>query len=389
MGFYSPPIHKYVVPIYYNEQYNSYTLPDAKIVIIIELTKFYCNNLVNCSFFISFAKEKNSSMNVCSQDCARIVWLDWMKVLAILSIIWGHFFSEGHLYLYVFSVQVFCVISGFLYKRSANWEICIKKCFWQLLVPTIIMSTMMHLEAYFRCMALGKHYDISWPWFFEWLLLGHRWCMGPCWYFYSLIVIRLIMQLLPEKKWIYALFFFVLSFGAVYLHYIGFEASNANINVLLCMPFFLIGVFMKPWKSAFNSLHNYLLELLFFITSIALVVLCGNYNGYVWMYLNGFGCNYLLYILGGMAGAGMLYITSLWLSRLPYHNVVMTLSEGSILIIGLHIIIVRRLTELPLRFWFEDLLFSIIILLFFIPIIYLSKRFFPILLGKYYPSLQK
>ena len=44
----------------------------------------------------------------------RIVWLDWMKVLAILSILWGHFFSPGHLYLYVFSVQVFCVISGFL-----------------------------------------------------------------------------------------------------------------------------------------------------------------------------------------------------------------------------------------------------------------------------------
>ena len=97
----------------------------------------------------------------------RLLWLDWMKVLAIFSIIWGHFFSEGHLYLYVFNVQVFCVISGFLYKKASNWKTCVKKCFWQLFVPTVIMSIIMQLEAYLRCLALGHHYDISWPWFFQ------------------------------------------------------------------------------------------------------------------------------------------------------------------------------------------------------------------------------
>lgn len=30
----------------------------------------------------------------------RIVWLDWMKVMAILSIIWGHFFLLG-MYIYM------------------------------------------------------------------------------------------------------------------------------------------------------------------------------------------------------------------------------------------------------------------------------------------------
>ena len=312
---------------------------------------------------------------------SRIIWLDWMKVLAILTIIWGHFFSEGHVYLYVFSVQVFCVISGFLFKKSQNWKTCIQKCFWQLLVPTIIMSVMMHLEAYFRCVALGKQYDISWLWFFKWLMLGHRWCMGPCWYFYSLIVMRLIMQLLPDKKWVYALLFIALSCGAIYLHYIGFEASNAIINVLLCMPFYIIGVFLKSWKLVLNSFHNFLQEVLLFVISIVLVVFCGDYNGYVWMYLNGFGNNYVLYIIGGMAGFCMLYIISIWLSRVPYQSLVRTLSKGSILIIGLHIIIVRRLTELPDRLWVEDLLLSMLILMAFIPVIRLAGLFFPVLLG--------
>jgi len=322
-------------------------------------------------------------MKVNSNDVDRIVWLDWMKVWAILSIIWGHFFSEGHVYLYVFSVQVFCIISGFLYKKSPNWSICIRKCFWQLFVPTLIMSVMMHLEAYFRCMALGQQYDISWPWFFEWLLLGHRWCMGPCWYFYTLIVIRFIMQLLPEKKWVYGIVFITLSCGAIYLHVIGFEASNANINVLLCMPFFLIGVFLKPWKSVYNDLHSFLFETLLLAVSVALVVFCGYYNGYVWMYLNGYGNNYVLYIIGGMAGTAMLYVLSLWLSRLPYRTMIQTLSKGSILIIGLHIILVRRFTELPDRIWVEDFVLALLILLAFVPVIRMTEMFFPILLGRH------
>lgn len=312
----------------------------------------------------------------------RLVWLDWMKVMAIFSIIWGHFFSEGHVYLYVFSVQVFCLISGFLYKKAPDWKICIKKCFWQLLVPTFILSLIMQLEAYFRCMALGTEYEVGWGWYFKWLLLGHRWCMGPCWYFYTLMVMRLIMQALPEKKWAYGLLFVILSSGAIFLHYKGIEISNANVNVLVCMPFFLIGIFLKPMKSVLSGLHSYWKEVMMLAVSVVLIILCGNYNGYVWMYKNGFGDNYALYIIGGMAGAMMLYVVSLWLSRLPYRQMTLTLSKGSILIIGLHIVIVRRLTELSDRFWTEDFLFALLILFSFVPVIRLAELFFPILLGR-------
>ncbi len=312
----------------------------------------------------------------------RIIWLDWMKVLAILAIIWGHFFSDGHVYLYVFSVQVFCVISGFLYKKSPNWCICIQKCFWQLFVPTIIMSIIMQLDAYLRCLFMGTEYPISWPWFFQWLLLGHRWCMGPCWYFYSLIVMRLIMQILPEKKWAYGILFMFVSAGVILWHQNGVEVSNANLNVLVCMPFFLIGVFLKPLKDICSQLHNCFVESTLLIISIVGIVLCAHYNGCVWMYLCEYGNNYALFLIGGMEGSLMLYIVSLWLSRLPYRNMMMTLSRGSIVIIGLHIIIVRRLTELPNRMCGEDFVFSLLILLLFVPLIRLMELFAPILLGR-------
>lgn len=313
----------------------------------------------------------------------RLVWLDWMKVWAILAIIWGHFFSEGHVYLYVFSVQTFCIISGFLYKKASDLKTCLQKCFWQLFVPTVILSIVMQVEAYLRSFALGIPYNISWPWFFEWLLLGHRWCMGPCWYFYSLIVMRIIMQVLPQRKLAYALLFVLLSASTIALNYKGIEISNANTNVLVCMPMFLVGVFLKPLKLRLTNLHHYAVEGILLAMAVLLVWLCGQYNGYVWMYLCGYGNYYTLYIIGGMAGAMMLYTVSLWLSRLPYRQMVLTLSKGSLLIIGLHIVIVRRLTELPDRLWGEDLLLSIMILFSFVPLIRIAELCFPVLLGQY------
>lgn len=317
------------------------------------------------------------------QQESRLVWLDWMKVLAILSIIWGHFFSAGHLYLYVFSVQVFCIISGFLWKKSPNWKICLQKCFWQLFVPTVIMSIIMQLEAYLRCFALGQDYGISWSWFFEWLLLGHRWCMGPCWYFYTLIIMRILMQLLPQRWWVYLLTSIVIASGAVVFQHFDYEISNANVNVLVCMPLFLIGVLIKPLKSWLCGLHNNVTEVILLLTGVILVYMCGRYNGYVWMYLCDYGHSFLLYVIGAMAGLLVLFVVSVWLGRLPYRQMVLTLSKGSILIIGLHIIIVRRLTELSDRLWGEDLLLSVVILFCFVPIIRLVEIFFPILLGRY------
>ena len=38
-------------------------------------------------------------MTVGQEANGRMAWLDWMKVWAILAIIWGHFFSSGHVYL--------------------------------------------------------------------------------------------------------------------------------------------------------------------------------------------------------------------------------------------------------------------------------------------------
>lgn len=41
-------------------------------------------------------------------------WIDWMKTIGIYLIVLGHFGADYSVYLYVFSVQLFFWISGFL-----------------------------------------------------------------------------------------------------------------------------------------------------------------------------------------------------------------------------------------------------------------------------------
>lgn len=62
-------------------------------------------------------------------------------------------------------------------------------------------------------------------------------------------------------------------------------------------------------------------------------------------------------IWGHSFSEGHVYLYILRLSRLPYRQMVQTLSKGSLLIIGLHIAAVHRVAELLDRMWGEDLFF--------------------------------
>ena len=69
-------------------------------------------------------KSNNHTLNT-----ARMVWIDWMKAIGMYLIVLGHFFAIGHKFVYVFSVPIFFVISGFLSKREANQKEFWKKIF--------------------------------------------------------------------------------------------------------------------------------------------------------------------------------------------------------------------------------------------------------------------
>lgn len=56
----------------------------------------------------------------------RVVWIDWMKTLGIYFIIAGHCFGPGYKIVYAFSVPLFFVISGFLYKIESVFHVFLR-----------------------------------------------------------------------------------------------------------------------------------------------------------------------------------------------------------------------------------------------------------------------
>ena len=227
----------------------------------------------------------------------------------------------------------------------------------------------------------GVDSPVSWFVFFKLFSLGFQGVMGPCWYFCSLIGMRIMMQLIPEKRWIYAILFVLFSLIGIWMHYCGLFFQHSIINIVLTMPFFLIGIFLKNIKN--YQIDNIPMQMIILIIAILVLFWSSYNNGNVWMFRGEYGNNYFLFLIGGVAGATTLYIMANWLSKIPYHNMVVWISKGSIAIIGLHIIVVRRLIDLPNRLWIEDLFFSIMILFSFVPLIRILDIYFPTLLGKH------
>lgn len=59
----------------------------------------------------------------------RMNWLDWMKTIGMYLIVYGHYTSYAHEFIYTFSVPLFFVMSGFLFKKEENIRTFFKKNF--------------------------------------------------------------------------------------------------------------------------------------------------------------------------------------------------------------------------------------------------------------------
>ena len=141
----------------------------------------------------------------------------------------------------------------------------------------------------------------------------------------------------------------------------------------------MIGSLLRPYRNALNKVPSIVCIGVALLTG-GIVYLCGYYNGIVNMFMCFYGRNMLLFFIGGTAGTAMLYA----LSKLSHggYKYVQILSIGSIIIMGFHInfIMTIRLFIPDPSYW--DFLFAFLIMVLFIPIILLSSKYFPYLIGR-------
>lgn len=183
-------------------------------------------------------------MKILKKNTERKIWIDYVKVLGMVLIVWGHC-SPSHLsaFAYAFDVPLFFWVSGFLTKNKVlPWRDFARKTFLTLVVPIVLVC----LIALLLSALLGRS---QWTDLHMSLLLVlsgfHSWnglpgC-GAMWFVYSLMIIRVIHNMTAGR---YKIQLLLTVFSLVACTFIAKQElgiANAWVDVLIAYPFFFFG----------------------------------------------------------------------------------------------------------------------------------------------------
>ena len=177
----------------------------------------------------------------------HLYWIDWMKTIGMFLIIVGHIFPKGYEYIYVFSVPLFFLISGYLGHREDNIRVFWRKLFFNLILPCIIISFILHLEQILTLIRLHS---------FEWMAVPkHTFnCIvgnlaiessekgiGICWFIYTLVICKFIYQFFSDNVIANVGVIVVCIVFAIWYNYNDLHLCNAWANTSLAYPLFAAG----------------------------------------------------------------------------------------------------------------------------------------------------
>ncbi|WP_288317597.1 acyltransferase family protein [Xylanibacter caecicola] len=324
-------------------------------------------------------------------------WIDWMKAIGMLMIVWGHCFPDGGTseFLYAFNVPLFFIISGYLTRREHSMALCWDKCLHNLVIPYFILS-LIKVAGF-----ILKHLDDGmWAWSLFGVTFGFHSINGASgcgnlWFVYALIVIKLVYQMFVHgKKSMLAVSILSLC-GAVAYNHFGVEMAWGVTDAMLALPFFMLGnlgssVLKTPFNSFIAGMCRTSASARWVMAAVlaAATYIIGQYNGEASMFMGQYGESLALFIPGAVAGSLAILILSVLLDKVKL-SVVSVISAGSIVILEFHREflhpVMKLINNLTPPVWQEVLLtflLSLAATLAFIPIIMILKRYFPIVFGR-------
>lgn len=315
----------------------------------------------------------------------RINWIDWMKSIGIYLVVLGHFYTNIYIFIYTFHMPLFFIISGFLCKHEDNNRVFWKKLWYNLIIPMLIICLINNIYDGMKVYGLDIVYVFK---VFKGYILNVPFamvnCLGSMWFIYTLVVIKIIYQSYCNNKIMIGL---SIVFLIATLLYNRFDlsrylySSNAIVDVFTAFPFFMIGNITKKYKKYLNEIKNKIILFFIFSISLGIVYVCGVLNQPVWMFQCGYGDNIFLFLTGGIFGTIAVFCISKLIGS--YSSYITKISTGTIIILGFHhhlINIVRNYFPVTTIL---DYVFSFIIIGIFIPLIYISEKYFPLIIGKY------
>ena len=168
----------------------------------------------------------------------------------------------------------------------------------------------------------------------------------------------------------------------------GLFANNDYLKLgstLLCMPFFLMGFWLKNHgliERMMNEIkrNKFYLFALFLMTVISLFE--GRTNGSIDVISLQYGNSILLFY----AVAAILSFVFMILCRICFNwsnKVLRLLSEGTLLVLSIHYVMISPLNALFGNYQFGFIVITVVILSVCLLLISISKRWFPVMIGKW------
>lgn len=335
-------------------------------------------------------------------------FIDYAKAIGIYLVVFGHYgyylnipFSNGPLWNYehnvtLFHMPLFFLISGMLYKQT-TFHTAWKKSVQQLLKPYLLMCAICFVIGFIFMAIQGEVITMK-----DFLkncigvvtgadFYGHGIISfsGALWFVYSLICIKLFVAYVNDNlnvnriKNICFLSTFLLGGGFLYIgNVLPFRLDSTCVGFV----FFMVGYYGKKYLLKIETLGKSQLlcvslvsfAFLYFIAGLAI-----DYDNRQGLSINAvtFGRYPILFLFSGVAGS-LLVLTLSQLLSCYKNEFILSLSNGSIIILGFH-----RLLYTFFRGYVEStnlwtsVLFSLFILFLCYLIIRLAVRYWPALLG--------
>ena len=313
-----------------------------------------------------------------AKNSHRIVWIDWAKAICIFLMVIGHWTSNETiiLYIYSFHMPALFMISGMLFKPRLWYKtvlsLCVPVLFYSILnllfliaIADISIGQIFSKEVFFRIF----HYRYG---------LGEGFYCGD-WFLWALLGLRLfygdIHFLSPLRKYYILLTIFVVVYMSFESHFISVDTMFRGAYIgrfVPSMPFFCLGFFLKDCNWTPRR-YSALVVSLFCV----LLVLMPIINGPSSINSNTYGKSYFLFFVFASLMSIIIFDMSFYL---PKNNIVTVISNGTLLILGLHIPIMKTLDMIFPSYLHEFCPLFVLPICYF-PIVLLNKRC-PLLLGK-------
>ena len=338
------------------------------------------------------------------EERKRIEWIDYAKVIGIWLVVLGHILNAGrpieselHTLIYSFHMPFFFFVSGLLFstKDMGFGAFAVSKIK-SLIVPYILLNVLclilsIPIYLYPDVFPTTNLHTLTED--LPTLLDGEFGCVfaPPSWFLITLFFVMLISYFVTKLNIWWQVLVVALAIAMTYVAVI--YQFPLNIDTIPgAFVFFIIGQMLKERVRDIN-MNGWLLLLL--SISILIVYSClALFNGPVQIN-HIFGRTSWLFWIVAMIGIGGLYILANMKASLHTHThthtarqVLQLISGGTILILCLHetlinytidFFLVNHSFHIPLVM--REIMLSIALVLICVPIIWVIRRYLPIMLG--------